>query len=113
MIESVVIGYLNEKLNVPVYAEEPTRKIDEYVIVQTIDNGRVNFIDACTLSIKSVSTTFENAGKLNKKVKDAMFDIIELSNVSSSKCGGGGQRIDTVTKRYTHECIFNLYYTED
>lgn len=112
MIESVVISYLNSKLNVPVYAEEPTRKNAEYVTVKSIDNGRVDFIDAVTLNIVSVSTSLENAAKLNKQVKDAMYDIISLDNVSSSKCGGGGQRVDTSTKRYECECIFNLYYME-
>ena len=112
MIESVVISYLNSKLNVPVYAEEPTRKTAEYVTVKSIDNGRVDFIDAVTLNIVSVSTSLENAAKLNKQVKDAMYDIISLDNVSSSKCGGSGQRVDTSTKRYECECIFNLYYME-
>jgi len=113
MIENTVIDYLNRVLNVPAYMEEPTRKLDEYVVVKAIDNGRVNHIDAVTLNITSYSTTMEKAAQLNKTVKDAMYNIVSLDNISSSKCGGGGQAIETSSKRYAYECIFNLFYMED
>jgi len=113
MIEKNVIKYLKSKLTVPVYmGEAPAKKPQEYVVLEVIDGGRVNYIDAVTFNIMSYSTTLLNAAELNQSVKEAMYNIVELDQVSSSKCGGGGQSIDTAIKGYAYECIFNLVYME-
>lgn len=112
MIEKQVIKYLNE-LHIPAYMEEPKEKPSEYVVLESIDNGRTNYIDAVTFNITCYSTTLQKAAELNQRVKEAMYDIVSIDNISSSKCGGGGQDIDTSTKRYAYYSIFNLYYTEE
>lgn len=113
MIEIITKEYLKSKLNVPVYVgEKPSKKPSEYIVIQVIDGGRINMIDAVTFNFESYSTTLLKAAELNQKVKQAMYDIVELDNVSSSKCGGGGQNIDTATKEYCYEAVFNLIYTE-
>ena len=113
MIGDTVKQYLDGELDVPVYMEEPKNKPSEYIVLEVIDNGRINYIVAVTFNIISYSTSLYKAAELNQKVKNAMYDIISLDNVSSSKCGGGGQAINTTTKQYAHECVFNLYYMED
>lgn len=114
IIETKTTRYLESVLDVPVYmGEEPADKPPEYVVLQTLDGGRVNMIDAVTFNIISYSTSLEKAAELNKRVKDAMYGIVALDNVSSSKCGGGGQAIDTKMKRRAYECVFNLFYMED
>lgn len=114
MIEITVREYLKGKLDVPVYmGEEPEDKSSEYITLEIIDGGRINMIDAVTFNIVSHSSSLQEAAELNKKVKDAMYGITELDNISSSKCGGGGQAINQTTKQYAYECVFNLYYMED
>ena len=114
MIETTVRNYLKDRLDIPVYVgEEPKTKPSEYVILEILDIGRINMIDAVTFNIVSYSTNLLKAAELNNRVKDAMYDITELDNVSSSKCGGGGQAINSVTKQYAYDCVFNLYYMED
>lgn len=114
MIETIVKNYLDSKLETPVYVgEEPETKPSEYTVLEIIDNGRIDIIDAVTFNILSYSTTLQKASELNSRVKNAMYGITELDNVSSSKCGGGGQAINQATKRYAYECIFNLYYMEE
>lgn len=111
MIEKTILNYLKGVLSVPVYiGEKPNNKTSEYVVLKVIDNGRINMIDAVTFNIESYSTTLQKAAELNALVKDAMFNAITLNSVSSSKCGGGGQNIDTATKTYCYECVFNLFY---
>jgi hypothetical protein len=113
MIEIDVKRYLSSKLTVPVYAgEEPKNKPLEYVVLKVIDNGRENGIDAVTFNIVSHSTTLQQASALNNEVKQAMYGITELDNISSSKCGGGGQAINQITKQYAYESVFNLHYME-
>lgn len=113
MIEETVIKYLNNQLDIPAYMEEPKTKPDEYVVLQAIDNGRINLISAVTFNIRCYSTSLYKAAVRCQEVKTAMYDIVALDNVSSSKCGGGGEAIDSTTKRYAYDCIFNLYYMEE
>lgn len=113
MIETILTNYLGEKITAPVYfGEKPSKKPAEYVVIEKIDSGRINMIDAATFSLFSYSETLYEAAELNAKVKEAMFNIVELPEVSSSKLGGGSQYIDKQTKEYGYECIFNLYYME-
>ena len=112
MIETIIYKYLKGVLSVPVYiGEKPTTKKDEYVVLEVIDNGRTNMIDAVTFNCECYSTSLLKAAELCQTVKEAMFNAITLDEVSSSKCGGGGQNIDTTTKTYCYEAVFNLYYT--
>lgn len=113
MIETQVIQYLETKLNVPVYAEDPTEDVDEYIVIEMIDGGRIEHIDAVTFNIESISTSMLKAADLNERVRSTMFGIIEIPNISASRCGGGGQNIDRSKKAYRFECVFNLFYTEE
>lgn len=120
MIEKTVLKYLDEQLNgnqsstpFPVYMEEPKNKPGTYVVLQILDRGRTDFIDAVTFNIRSYGASMLKAAELNEKVKKAMYDITRLDDVSSSKCGGGGQALEVTTNRYAYECVFNLYYMED
>lgn len=110
MIEVDVIKYLSAALKVSVTAEKPIEKPTEYVVIETIDSGRINYIDSVTISIMSYSNTLLKASKLDAKVRGAMYDIISLDNVSSCKLGGGSQAIDKQTKEYAYESIFNIVY---
>ena len=113
MIEKTVLDYLSTKLGVPVYAEKPTNKPIEYVLIKYVDGGRINHIDNASFYIESISTSMVNASKLNKQVMDAMFDFVSVDGISSSKLGGANQYIDQATKTYAYQCVFNLIYTED
>lgn len=113
MIEKTVLQYLNSILDVPVYMEEPASKDDSYAVLQIIDQGRLDYIDAATFNIRSYGASMLEAAELNGRVKDCMYAITTLDPISSSKCGGGGQALDVTTKRYAYECVFNLYYMED
>lgn len=117
MIEKIVISYLTNALGIPVYAEKPTNKPNEYVVIRLIDSGCLNHIYASTFYIEAFSTSMQKASELNMKVRDAMlgdadnYGIIQIDNISACKFGGGGQNIDTATKTYAYESIFNLFYT--
>lgn len=113
MIEVTVLNYLSEVLDVPVYVgEKPIKKPKEYVVLEVIDVGRINYIDATTFNISSYATTLFKAAELNEAVKEAMHLIVSEDTVSSSKLGGGGQNIDTESKEYCYESVFNIFYTE-
>lgn len=110
MIEVDVIKYLSKVLKVPVSAEKPTNKTKEYAVIKTIDRGRIDYIDAVTISVMSYADSLLNAAKLDAVVRGAMYNIVSLENISSCKLGGGSQSIDEKSKEYAYESIFNIIY---
>lgn len=113
MIEVTVRNYLKTKLDVPVYVGEmPATKPDAYVLIKTIESGRMNMIDVVTLDFYSYAQSTLKAAELNLDVKKAMFDIVSLNSVSGCKYGGGGQNYDTQFKQYYYDSIFNITYME-
>lgn len=113
MIEKTVLDYLDSALDVPVYLEQPKSKPNEYVLIKIISMGRVNYINNASFYLRSISTSLFNASKLNKDVMNAMDAIISEDSISASKIGGMTQDIDTTTKTYAYECVYNLVFTED
>lgn len=113
MIEKIILEHLKSNIDVPIYLEEPKNKPTEYVLIRMIDSTRTNHIDACTFYVESKSTTLYKASSLNEKVKESMLnDLLAVDSISSCKLGGGGQNIDTQTKTYRYETIFNIVYAE-
>lgn len=111
MIEKVVRDYLQNLLSVPVYiGEQPNKHPSDYVLIQVLDIGRENHISAITLNFRSFSTSLLKATELNNSVLEKMFNIVSIDGITKTKCGGGGQNIDTTTKTYSCECVFNLFY---
>lgn len=110
MIEAIIIEYLNTKLNIPTYAEIPTKKPKKYIIVEKIDGGRVNHIKASTVSVYSYGSSLFESAELDEMVKNAMEMIVEDERVSSCRIGGEDRNIDTDNKEYRYETIFNLFH---
>lgn len=110
IIESVIIKFLEDKLKVKTYAEIPKTKPHKFIVVEKIDGGRTNCINASTLSVFSYAETLFDAADMNEQVKDALFDAVEIDDITSSKIGGENRSIDTANKLYRYETIINLYH---
>lgn len=110
IIEAVIIKYLEDKLKVKAYAEIPKNRPKKFILVEKIDGGRTNCINASTLSVFSYAESLYDASELNELVKDTLIDAIEIDDISSSKIGGETRSIDTQNKLYRYETIINLYH---
>ena len=110
MIEKTLIAHLSAELEVPVYMEMPINKPSEFVTLQKIDAGIINKINASTFDVRCFSTSLQKAGELCETVKKALLDAIRLDEICSCRLGGENSNIDTTTKTYAYECVFNIYH---
>lgn len=110
MIEKTLIAYLSAQLNVPVFMEIPSARPKEFVILHKIDAGVVNKINASSFDVGCYSTSLQKAAELCETVKSAFLNAIRLEEVCSCRLGGENSRIDTTTKSYAYECVFNIYH---
>ncbi len=110
MIEEIVIDYLNSINGFKAYAENQTESLEEYIVVQKIGSGEENYINHATIIIQSYAKSLYQAAQLNEKVKQAMRNIIELSNVSKAKLNSDYNYTDTAKKKYRYQAVYEVIY---
>ena len=113
MIEVVLREYLIDELSIPVYMEVPKSAPSEYVLLQLIDSGRINHVDAATFSVIVRSDSLYGAAQLRDSVKNALFDSISLSCISHADQGGEMANVDSANKVYQYELIFNFFFYKE
>ena len=108
MIEEIVFNYLKNKLNVPVTFENINEV--EYVLISKSGSSRFDFTNTATFFIQSYSSSKYKASLLNEKVKDAMYDLIELDEITSLHLNSDYDYTDTTTKKYRYQAVFDIGY---
>ena len=113
MIEVTLKEYLDEKLIAPVYMEVPKSIPSEYVLLQLIDSGRIDHIDAATFSVTVRSNSLYSAALLRDEVKDALFESTSLNCISHVDQGGEMASVDKANNVYQYELTFNFYFYKE
>ena len=110
MIEKIVIDYLKKNLDVPVYAEHQREEPESFVLVERVGGARNNLINRASFAVQSYAETMLMAAELNEKVKSAMYEIVKLDEIGSSKLDSDYNYTDTETKQYRYQAIFDIYF---
>lgn len=114
MIEVTLRDYLIRNLeNIPVLFEKPKQKPATYVLIHGIDSGVINHIQADTFSFTTIAPSYYEAKILSNRVKDLIFNSIEIPTISSAKLGGQNSRAVASESAYEYELIFNFYHYEE
>lgn len=114
MIETMLLNYLKAELEtVPVYMEQPKNPPDVYVIIQVIDAGRINHIDAVTINLQARAKSLYEAAALKEDIKDVMLGAITLPQISHASLGAEMAQTDSANHNYQYELTFNYYYYKE
>lgn len=110
MIEKIVLDYLNNVLDVPVYMEMPEAQPQEFVLIEKTGGSEENLILSATIALQSYADSLYSAAVLNEKVKKAMNKIIVLDSISKSKLNTDYNFTDTTKKKYRYQAVYDLVY---
>lgn len=110
MIESTVIAYLANELEVPVSGAVPADPPGTFVTVEKTGGRRINRISASTLAIQSWAPSVAEAAALNELVKAAMEAIVQLDSVSSCDLNTDYNFTDSTRKRCRYQAVFELVH---
>ena len=113
MIEKVIKDWLKEKLDVPVYLEEPEVLPKEYVLIDKLGSAESDCITSATIAIQSYSARLCEAAELNVKVKAAMAESVSQGDICRCACTSDYNYTDTETKRYRYQAVFDITYYEE
>ena len=105
MIEKIILDYLGEHLDVPVYMEEPVDKPDSYVLIERTGSSETNLIETTTLALQSYGASLYEAAALNMEVKAQIRQAVEFPTVSAVYINSDYNFTDTETKRYRYQCV--------
>lgn len=108
MIECIVLDYLNDRLEVPVYFESPENPPERYVLIEKTGSSVTNYIYSATFTIQSYAKTLQEAAELNESVKAAMDELPLLDEVSRSKLNTDYNYTDHDTGQYRYQTVYDI-----
>ena len=110
MIELIVKNYLSTKLEIPIVFEHQKNLPKRFILIQKTSGSRENFLNSSTVAIQSYAESMFEAAKLNEKIKNLMYDLITVDEVSSVNLNSDYNFTDTETKQYRYQAIFDIHY---
>lgn len=114
MIEKIILDYLSEGLEVPVWMEVPREPPKAYAIVEKMGSRRRNHVDSASIAVQSCSeVSLYEAAALNDTVKKLMEGIIRDPSVSRCELNSDYNFTDKKTKTYRYQAVFDLVYFDD
>lgn len=110
MIEKVLLDYLNEALDVPVYMEIPAEHPTSFVLIEKTGSSLENHLYSAVFAIQSYAATMYEAASLNDGVKAAMLAAVELAEITSVSLNSDYNFTDSTTKRYRYQAVFDIFH---
>jgi hypothetical protein len=107
MIETLIIDYLSEHLEVFVGMEAPEQTTG-YVLIDKTGSSRTNHIITSSFAIQSYGATLYDAMLLNAEVTEAMEGFIELDQITKVELETDYNFTNTETKQYRWQSVYNI-----
>lgn len=106
MIEKTILDYLNENASVKCYMERPEEKPAKYILIEKTGSTRSNLIDQSTIAVQSYAPSLFQAAELNNEVKELMYMLPELDEVSKVSLNSDYNSTNTADKQYRYQAVF-------
>lgn len=110
MIERILLDFLKQEIDAPVYLEQPEDPPSRMVLLEKTGSSRTNLINAATIAIQSYGGSMVEAIELNEQVKTAMDGIIELDAIGGCDFSSDYNFTDTQTKQHRYQAVYFITY---
>ena len=111
MIELVVLNYLKSKLpDVTVTTEIRQGMGDEFVLIEKTGSGMNDRIFSSKFAVQSWAGSLYDAMCLNERVKEAMFDLPSVKEVTKCSLNSDYNYTDTATKHPRYQAVFDVVH---
>ncbi len=107
MIETLLIDYLSNNLEVFVGMEAPEQTTN-YVIVDKTGSSRNNHIITSSFAIQSYGASLYEAMELNDEVTRVMEGFRELNQITRVELETDYNFTNTATKQYRWQAVYNI-----
>ena len=101
---------MNEVMEEPCYMQIPEVETLPFVAMQNIGESGTRFVKDVTISFQSYADTLYKAAELNEKVKEAVYNMVSVKNISAVSLNSSSYQPDTRYKRYRYQALFVITY---
>lgn len=109
MIETIVLAYLKQRMDITVLMEYPESEDDNpFVVIEKTGGSEKNHIKTSTLAIQTVSRTLYEAAVLCERLIEVMKNAIELDEICAVKPNGSYNFTDPKSKKYRYQAVFEI-----
>jgi len=108
MIETIIKNHLDSELEVEVFLEKPSSKIESYVVLEKTSSGKRNHLPTAVFAFQSYAKSLYAAAELNEKVKDSVENLIGLDEIRGISLNSDYNFTDVTTKEYRYQAIFDI-----
>ena len=108
MIETIIKNRLSLELDVEVFLEKPSAKIDSYVVFEKTSSGKRNHLPTAVFAFQSYAKSLYDAAELNERVKMAVESLILLDEIRGVSLNSDYNFTDTTTKEYRYQAVFDI-----
>lgn len=110
MIEVIVKEYLSKRLDIPIVFEHQQNLPKQYILLEKTSGSMENFLNSSTVAIQCYGASLFEAAKLNEKIKELMYGLIAVSEVSKVSLNSDYNHTDLETKEYRYQAVFDIHY---
>lgn len=118
MIEQIVLDYLTEHIDVPVFMELPEIPSSEFptlperfILLEKVGGGQADHIDSGSVAVQSYSlNSLYEAACLDEEMRAVMFGILEQDDISEVRLASNYNHTDVRTKRYRYQSVFEFHF---
>ena len=108
MIELIILNYLLDKLDVPVYLEKPSNPSDKFVVIDKTGGSKTNHLLSSSIAFQSYGKTKYDAAMLNEIVKEQVESLIVLNEISGVKLNSDYPFTDVDSRQYRYQALFDI-----
>ena len=118
MIEQIVLEYLTEHIDVPVFMELPEVPSEDYptmperfLVLEKVGGGQTDHIDSGSIAVQSYSlNSLYEAASLDEEMRNVMFGMVALNSISEIRLASNYNHTDVRTKRYRYQSVFEIHF---
>ena len=111
MIEKVVTDYLKSILtDVTVTTELRQGMTGLIVLIEKTGSGMTDLLPSATIAVQSWADSLYEAMALNERVKEAMFALPSVKDVTKCTLNSDYNYTDTATKHPRYQAVFDVVH---
>lgn len=111
MIEVIVLNYLKEILSDVTVTTEIRQGMGEtFVSLEKTGSGMSDRLPSATIAIQSWGKSLYDAMSLNERVKEAMYELPSVKEVTRCSLNSDYNYTDTATKHPRYQAVFDVVH---
>jgi hypothetical protein len=114
MIEKILLDYLKTALSPTTVTMEIRQGMpDSFVFIEKTGSSQSDRLFNATFAIQSYAGSLYDAMVLNEAVKNAMFEAVELKQITRVELNSDYNYTDTTTKKPRYQAVFDLTHYKE